>query len=167
MLSTVDRGLCPMQIEIFQTQDEIARLTQQPLISTLFDDSIILSGSHPHTLQHSKCSTRRMLPSSRRIATCAVRQFIHPPSSLSSSSSIAAIAVSRRYYAAKAHGPEPKLDPLSPPIPGELDPRFGDLPPWNVPEVNRQNLTETPLEPYYDVQNRRYYGEPVPSSLQS
>jgi len=102
-----------------------------------------------------------MLPSSRRIATCAVRQFIHPPSSLQSSSSIASIAVSRRYYAAKAHGPEPKLDPLSPPIPGELDPRFGDLPPWNVPEVNRQNMTETPVQPYYDTQNRRYFGEPL------
>jgi len=108
-----------------------------------------------------------MLSSSRRIAICAVRPLIHPSSTSSlasstfSSSSIAAVAISRRGYAAKAHGPEPKLDPLSPPIPGELDPRFGDLPWWNVPEINRQTLTETPVEPYYDVQNRRYYGEPV------
>ena len=102
-----------------------------------------------------------MLPSSRRLAIRAVRQFIHPSSTSSPSSSIAVVAISRRYYAAKAHGPEPKLDPLSPPIPGELDPRFGDLPPWNVPAINRQTLTETPVEPYYDVQNRRYFGEPV------
>ena len=50
---------------------------------------------------------------------------------------------------------------MSPPIPGELDPRFGDLPPWNVPVINRQTLTETPVEPYFDQQNRRYFGEPV------
>ena len=72
-----------------------------------------------------------------------------------------AIAISRRCFAAKAVGPEPKLNPLSGPIPGELDPRFGDLPPWTVPEINRQNLTETPVVPYYDQQARRYYGEPV------
>jgi len=64
-------------------------------------------------------------------------------------------------YFAKAHAPEPKLHPLSRPIPGELDPRFGDLPDWSVPVVNRQNLTETPVEPYYDQQGRRYYGEPL------
>ena len=159
MVSTVDRGLCPMQIEIFQTQAP----RNSKADSAQLDFHVIRSSSHIAAQQ----VQQKMLPSSRRIASCAVRQFIHPPSSLSSSSSIASIAVSRRDYAAKAHGPEPKLDPLSPPIPGELDPRFGDLPPWNVPEVNRQNLTETPVEPYYDVQNRRYFGEPVPSSLQS
>jgi hypothetical protein len=149
----VDRGLCPMQIEIFKAPgNKIARLTQQCLISIPFHS----------TIQHIYITSRMLLPSSRRIATCAVRQFLHPPSS----SSIAAIAISRRYYAAKAHGPEPKLDPLSAPIPGELDPRFGDLPPWNVPVINRQSLTETPVEPYFDVQNRRYYGEPVPCSFQ-
>lgn len=71
------------------------------------------------------------------------------------------IAISRRCYAAKVAGPEPKLNPLSGPIAGELDPRFGDLPPWTVPEINRQTLTEKPVVPYYDQQARRYYGEPV------
>ncbi len=69
--------------------------------------------------------------------------------------------LSRRCYAAQAPGPQPKLHPLSGPIAGELDPRFGDLPPWTVPEINRQNLTETPVVPYYDQQARRYFGEPV------
>jgi len=70
-----------------------------------------------------------------------------------------ALAITRRGYAAAA--PEPKLDPLAPPIPGEMDPRFSEIPPWTVPAIERQNLTETPVEPYYDQQNRRYYGEPV------
>ena len=71
-----------------------------------------------------------------------------------------AVAIAGRGYAT-APGPQPKLHPLSPPIPGELDPRFGDLPDWTVPKINRQNLTETPVDPYYDQQNRRYFGEPV------
>ena len=99
---------------------------------------------------------------SRRIlAISTVRQFIHPTSASLLVRPAVAIAISLRQYAAKAHGPDPKLDPLSPPIPGELDPRFSDLPPWTVPPVNRQTLTETPVEPYFDVQNRRYFGEPV------
>ena len=98
---------------------------------------------------------------SRRILASATR---HPILSNCTRQSVPVVAISRRYYAAKAVGPEPKLHPLSEPIPGELDPRFGDLPPWTVPEVNRQNLTETPVEPYYDVQGRRYYGEPVIST---
>ena len=73
--------------------------------------------------------------------------------------------ISRRFYG-KATATPPKLDPLSEPFPGELDPRFGDLPPWNVPVINRQNLTETPAQPYFDQQARRYYSEPVhPNSL--
>jgi hypothetical protein len=35
------------------------------------------------------------------------------------------------------------------------------MPDWSVPEINRQQLTETPVEPYYDQQARRYYAEPV------
>ena len=92
---------------------------------------------------------RRLLASSARLHL------------LNSTRQSALVAVSRRCYAAKAAGPEPKLNPLSGPIPGELDPRFSDLPPWTVPEINRQTLTETPLAPYYDPQGRRYYGEPV------
>ena len=93
----------------------------------------------------------------RRIGSFAARQFIHN----TTYQFIAIFPISGRFYA-KAVAPEPKLDPLSEPIPGELDPRFSDLPPWNVPVVNRQNLTETPVQPYYDQQGRRYYGEPVP-----
>jgi hypothetical protein len=92
----------------------------------------------------------------RRILTSTLRQSIIYNAHHQS----AVMAVSRRSYA-QAAGPEPKLHPLSGPILGELDPRFGDLPDWNVPEINRQQLTETPVEPYYDQQARRYYGEPV------
>jgi hypothetical protein len=97
-----------------------------------------------------------MLPS-RRIASSTACQFIH---NTARQSSLVSIPISRRFYAAVV-GPQPKLDPLSEPIPGELDPRFSDLPPWNVPPVNRQTLTETPAQPYYDQQGRRYFGEPV------
>jgi len=82
------------------------------------------------------------------------RQFIVRPRLFN----IASITVRR--YASHAE-PGPKLNPLDPQIPGELDPRFSELPPWTVPVVNRQDITETPVQPYYDVQNRRYYGEPV------
>jgi hypothetical protein len=95
---------------------------------------------------------RRALGSSARIPSVFAP---HRPSVLPITSAIA-----RRGYAT-APGPEPKLNPLSPPIPGELDPRFSDLPAWTVPAINRQKLTETPVEPYYDQQNRRYFGEPV------
>jgi len=91
----------------------------------------------------------------RRILSSAVRRPV-----LGNHQSFVAGAVARRCYA-KAAAPEPKLHPLSEPIPGELDPRFGDMPQWTVPEVNRQNLTEVPVEPYYDQQGRRYYGEPL------
>jgi len=95
---------------------------------------------------------------SRRLASSSVaRQFILNTTRQSIRSSI---PISRRFYAKAA--PQPKLDPLSEPIPGELDPRFGDLPPWNVPAINRQTLTETPAQPYFDQQGRRYFGEPVP-----
>lgn len=94
---------------------------------------------------------------SRRIAISATRQFTQIPRQ----PILSAVAFPRRYYAAHASDSEPKLHPLSEPIPGELDPRFGDLPPWNVPAINRQRLTEIPVEPYYDKQGRRYYGEPV------
>jgi len=100
---------------------------------------------------------RRLVTSSARLSSTFIpRQSSFLPIPL---------AIVRRGYATTT-GPEPKLHPLSPPIPGELDPRFSDYPPWTVPEVNRQNLTETPVEPYYDQQNRRYFGEPVniPSS---
>ena len=97
-----------------------------------------------------------MLPS-RRIASSVARQLIH---NTARQSFLISIPIPRRFYA-KAVDPQPKLDPLSEPIPGELDPRFSDLPPWNVPVVNRQNLTETPAQPYYDQQGRRYFGEPV------
>ena len=93
----------------------------------------------------------------RRILTSTVHQSITFNTRQS-----AVLAISRRCYA-QAAGPEPKLHPLSGPILGELDPRFGDLPDWNVPEINRQKLTETPVEPYYDQQARRYYAEPVAS----
>jgi NADH dehydrogenase (ubiquinone) 1 beta subcomplex subunit 8 len=72
-----------------------------------------------------------------------------------------------RHYAAAAKEPDIPLDqrPLdhrgSHVFP-ELDPRESDLPPWTVPPINRQTLTETPVVPYYDQQYRRYYGEPVP-----
>jgi hypothetical protein len=92
---------------------------------------------------------------SKRITSSVARHFIH-----NVHQSPIVIAITRRYYA-KDVGSQPKLHPLSEPIPGELDPRFGDLPWWNVPVVNRQNLTETPVQPYYDQQGRRYYGEPV------
>jgi len=92
----------------------------------------------------------------RRILASTAR-----PSLLNNARQSTLVAFSRRCYAAKAVGPEPKLHPLSGPIPGELDPRFSDLPPWTVPEINRQTLTETPVVPYYDQQGRRYYGEPV------
>jgi hypothetical protein len=88
----------------------------------------------------------------RRFLRAAV---CRPQFSLPSSLSVGAV----RQYAKAA--PEPKLHPLSRPIPGELDPRFGDMPQWTVPVVNRQNLTETPAVKYYDQQGRRYYGEPV------
>jgi len=65
----------------------------------------------------------------------------------------------RRGYASE--GPPPKLHPLSKPTADDMDPRFPDLPDWNVPPVNRQDLTETPDEPYFDPQGRRYFGEPV------
>ena len=100
---------------------------------------------------------------SRRILASTARLPL-----LNSTRQFPVIAVARRCYAAKAAGPEPKLHPLSGPIPGELDPRFGDLPQWTVPEINRQTLTEVPVVPYYDQQQRRYYGEPVsPSSFWS
>jgi hypothetical protein len=89
----------------------------------------------------------------RRILTSAVRQSVRYNTRQS-----LVFTAARRCY---AHAPEPKLDPLSGPIPGELDPRFGDMPDWSVPEINRQQLTETPVEPYYDQQARRYYAEPV------
>jgi hypothetical protein len=91
----------------------------------------------------------------RRILTSTLRQSI-----IYNAHQSTVMAASRRSYA-HAAGPEPKLHPLSGPILDELDPRFGDLPDWNVPEINRQQLTETPVEPYYDQQGRRYYGEPV------
>ena len=94
---------------------------------------------------------------SRRIASSVARQFIH---NTARQSILVTIPISRRFYA-KAVDPQPKLDPLSEPIPGELDPRFSDLPPWNVPPINRQTLTETPAQPYFDHQGRRYFGEPV------
>jgi hypothetical protein len=87
--------------------------------------------------------------------------FIGLRTSLSNARPPFIAAIARRHYAATAPGPEPKLHPLSGPIPGELDARFGDLPPWTVPVVNRNNLTETPVVPYDDKQARRYYGEPV------
>lgn len=92
--------------------------------------------------------------STKRIAPSVARQLIH-----NSRQSSVVFSITLRYYAKDVR--QPKLDPLSEPIPGELDPRFGDLPWWNVPVVNRQNLTETPVQPYYDQQGRRYYGEPV------
>lgn len=95
-----------------------------------------------------------MLPS-RRIVSSVARQFIHNTRQFP-----IVIPISRRSYA-KDVGPQPKLDPLSEPLPGELDPRFDDLPWWNVPPINRQELTETPVEPYFDQQGRRYFGEPV------
>jgi len=92
----------------------------------------------------------------RRISTSLARQFIR-----NNARQPITIALINRAYASKAPGSEPKLHPLSGPIPGELDPRFGDLPDWNVPAINRQDLTETPAEPYDDKQGRRYYNEPV------
>lgn len=96
----------------------------------------------------------------RRILTSTARLPI-----VNSTRQSTAIAISRRCYAAPAAGPKVKIHPLSGPIGDELDPRFSDLPWWDVPEINRQNLTETPVEPYYDQQNRRYYGEPVIPSV--
>jgi hypothetical protein len=103
--------------------------------------------------------------SSRR-ASSVVRQFVRQFAYNSQQSS--RLVTSRRPYdAADDASPKPKVDPRSGPLPlsgpllDELDPRFSDLPPWNVPPVNRQDLTETPAEPYYDQQARRYYGEPV------
>jgi len=91
-----------------------------------------------------------------RISKSLARQFVRNNSRPS-----VLLSVAQRHYAAKAAGPEPKLHPLSGPIGDELDPRFGDLPPWNIPVINRQNLTETPAVPYDDPQNRRYWNEPV------
>ena len=100
----------------------------------------------------------------QRIATSMItRQFTR--NAVAFHTPVMVVAIRSRPYA-KAVGPQPKLDPLSGPIGDELDPRFGDLPPWKVPVINRQNLTETPAVPYYDKQGRRYYGEPVDSISQ-
>ena len=81
------------------------------------------------------------------------RNSLHPKSSI-----VISIA-HRRHYASEP--PPPKLHPLSKPTPDDMDPRYSDIPDWTVPPINQQDLTETPVEPYYDKQTRRYYGEPV------
>jgi hypothetical protein len=71
----------------------------------------------------------------------------------------------KRFYAEEKPKEQVPFDPLAAPDPAELDARFGDIPDWKVAPVNPQNLTPYPEVPYDDPQNRRYFGEPVPSQL--